>query len=191
MLNKKILLIVATALISGCNTNRNNMTTGRVASPVIEDIDAHLKVGNQIKGSGEISTLEIFGVHFTGGVNKKVGSVGNGLYVNTETPILNPLRWLFGSPANVNAAIDSAYYDAVDKSDAAGIITTRVKTKKTGFTVLHIVGWGTASADINGHEVQIKEGQLVRPSNLNHAPPQTSIQKLIQTLGNTAENIVK
>ena len=77
MLNKKILLIVATALISGCNTNRNNMTTGRVASPVIEDIDAHLKVGNQIKGSGEISTLEIFGVHFTGGVNKKVGSVGN------------------------------------------------------------------------------------------------------------------
>lgn len=160
----QIILIATLLVVAGCTTHRNNISTGRVASPVVDDVDAHLKVGQSVEGKGEINTFEILGIHFTGGMNKKVGSVGNGLYVNTRTPVLNPMRILFGSPANVNAAIDSAYYDAVDKSNADGLISTRVQTKKTGFTLLHIIGWGTATADVKGHEVNIKEGQLPRSS---------------------------
>jgi hypothetical protein len=163
-MKKQIVLGLALLCAVGCTTNRNKMSTGRVASPIVEDVDAHLKVGQAIEGSGKINTLEILGIHFTGGINKKVGSIGNGLYVDTKTPILNPMRLLFGSPANVNAAIDSAYYDAVDKSNADGLISTRVKSQKTGFTLLHIIGWGTATADVKGHEVSIKEGQLPRSS---------------------------
>jgi len=150
--------------VAGCTTNRNKMSTGRVASPIIEDVDAHLKVGQAIEGSGKVNTFELLGIHFTGGSGRKVGSVGNGLYVDNKTPWLNPLRLLFGSPGDVNAAIDSAYYDAVDKSNSDGLIVTRVKSQKTGFTLLHIIGWGTATADIKGHEVIIKDGQLPRPS---------------------------
>ncbi len=135
------------------------MSTGKVSPPVVEGLNAHLEPGQAIQGSGEIKTLEILGIKFSGGKSEQVGTIGNGLYIKSS-PTLNPLRWLFGSPANVNAAVDSAYYDAVDKTNADGIISTRIKGEKTGWTFLHIFGWGTATAEVRGREVIIEKGQL-------------------------------
>ena len=140
------------------------MSTGRVTPPHVTDINAYMNPGRTIQGSGEVKTFELLGVKFSEGTEKRVGAVGNGLDLETKTPILNPMRWLFDSPANIEAAVDAAYYDAIDRSNADGIISTRVKAEKTGFTFLHIIGWGTANAEIIGREVKIVEGQLHRSS---------------------------
>ena len=140
------------------------MSTGHVSPPHVTDINAHLTPGAYVEGIGEVKTFELIGLKFSGGTQKRVGAIGNGLDIETQTPILNPMRLLFDSPANVQAAVDAAYYDAIDKNNADGIISTRVRADQTGFTLLHIIGWGTATAKINGREVKITEGQLYRSS---------------------------
>ena len=159
-------LILATCVV-GCSTSRNNMSIGHVSPPHVTDINAHLTPGAYVEGFGEVETFELLGLKFSGGTQKRVGAIGNGLDIETQTPILNPMRLLFDSPANVQAAVDAAYYDAIDKNNSDGIISTRVQAELTGFTLFHIIGWGTATAKINGREVKITEGQLFRSSQNN------------------------
>ncbi len=144
------------------------MSIGQVSPPHVTDINAHLTPGAYVEGIGEIKTFELLGLKFSGGTQKKVGAIGSGLDIEIDTPILNPMRWFFESPANAQAAVDAAYYDAIDKNNSDGIISTRVQADQTGFTLFHIIGWGTATAKINGREVKISEGQLFRSSQ-NHS----------------------
>ena len=143
------------------------MSLGQVSPPHVTDINAHLTPGAYVEGIGEIKTFELLGLKFSGGTQKKVGAIGSGLDIEIDTPILNPMRWLFDSPANPQAAVDAAYYDAIEKNNSDGIISTRVQAELTGFTLFHIIGWGTATAKINGREVKISEGQLFRSSQNN------------------------
>jgi hypothetical protein len=160
MLKSSILptVILPLLLLTGCATERNKMSTGRVASPNVREISAHLRPSGSIKGSSELNTFEFLGMRFTSGQSRKVGAIGNGLDIQNESASLNPLTWLFDSPASIREAVDSAYYDAVDRSNADGIISTRVKADKTGFSFLHIIGWGTATAEVKGRGVKIYEG---------------------------------
>jgi len=143
------------------------MIIGQVSPPHVTDINAHLTPGAYVEGIGEIKTFELLGLKFSGGTQKKVGNIGSGLDIEIDTPILNPMRWFFDSPANPHAAVDAAYYDAIEKNNSDGIISTRVQAELTGFTLFHIIGWGTATAKINGREVKITEGQLFRSSQIN------------------------
>ena len=143
------------------------MSIGQVSPPHVTDINAHLTPGAYVEGIGEIKTFELLGLKFSGGTQKKVGAIGSGLDIEIDTPILNPMRWFFDSPANPQAAVDAAYYDAIEKNNSDGIISTRVQSELTGFTLFHIIGWGTATARINGREVKITEGQLFRSSQNN------------------------
>lgn len=157
-------------LITGCGTFRNNVGTTKVAPEPIARVNAHLEPGSKIEGTGEVRTFEFLGVRFTGGADKKVGTVGNGLEIgnisaNARSGFFNPLRWLFDSPASERAAVQTAYYDAVDKSGTDGIIATKVKSEKHGFSLLHIIGWGTSSAEITGKGLEIQPGVIGVPSN--------------------------
>jgi len=143
------------------------MIIAQVSPPHVTDINAHLTPGAYVEGIGEIKTFELLGLKFSGGTQKKVGNIGSGLDIEIDTPILNPMRWFFDSPANPHAAVDAAYYDAIEKNNSDGIISTRVQAELTGFTLFHIIGWGTATAKINGREVKITEGQLFRSSQIN------------------------
>jgi len=167
MKNTYLLAIIGVGgfLITGCGTYRNNTGTTKVAPEPIERVNAHLEVGSKIEGKAEIGTFEFLGIKFTGGKDKKVGTVGNGLgieshAINNPASFSNPLRWLFDSPASERDAVDSAYYDAVDKSGSDGIIATKVKAEKHGFSLFHIIGWGTASAEITGKELTIQQGVI-------------------------------
>ena len=156
-------------LITGCGTFRNNVGTTKVAPESIYRVNAHLEAGSKIEGRGEVRTFELLGFKFTGGTDKKVGTVGNGLEIgnisaNNPTGFFNPLRWLFDSPASERAAVEAAYYDAVDKSGSDGIIATKVKSEKHGFSLLHIIGWGTSLAEITGKGLEIKTGVIGAPS---------------------------
>jgi hypothetical protein len=164
----KLALVAATVgslLIAGCGTFRNNTATTKVAPEPIDRVNAHLEAGAKIEGKAEISTFEILGIRFVGGKDKKVGTVGNGLEIashslNNPAGFLNPLRWIFDSPASERDAVESAYYDAVDKSGSDGIIATKVKAEKHGFSLIHIIGWGTSSAEITGKQLEITPGVL-------------------------------
>ena len=153
-------------LITGCGTFRNNVGTTKVAPEPIYRVNAHLEPGSKIEGTGEVRTFELLGVKFTGGTDKRVGTVGNGLNISAiNTPgFFNPLRWLFDSPASERAAVEAAYYDAVDKSGTDGIIATKVKSEKHGFSLLRIIGWGTSSAEITGKGLEIQTGVIGEPS---------------------------
>ena len=50
--------------------------------------------------------------------------------------------------------------DAVEKSDADGIIETKAKVETTGFSLLGLIGWGTATANVEGQGVKIASGAL-------------------------------
>jgi hypothetical protein len=78
--------------------------------------------------------------------------------------VSDPLYFLFGSPASRQAALSAARHEAVEKSDADGIIETKAKVDTTGFSLLGIIGWGTATANVEGQGVKIAPGAIFSKS---------------------------
>jgi hypothetical protein len=58
--------------------------------------------------------------------------------------------------------LSAARNEAVEKSEADGIIETKAKVDTTGFSLLGLIGWGTASASVEGQGVKISKGTLYR-----------------------------
>ena len=150
--------------LSGCATSRNQVATGRVNPPIVGGINAHLELGgNVITGSAKVSTVEVLGLKFSSDGRKRVGTIEMGLDLDGGTSLsaLNPLGILgslFRSPADEEYALSAAYYQAVEESQGDGLVATRAKVDVEGFSVLHIFGWGTASAEITGRDVKITKG---------------------------------
>jgi hypothetical protein len=63
--------------------------------------------------------------------------------------------FLFVSPALRESALSAARHQAVEKSDVDGIIETKAKVDTTGFSLLGFIGWGTATATVEGEGVKI------------------------------------
>ncbi|MEI7775416.1 MAG: hypothetical protein WCK17_11650, partial [Verrucomicrobiota bacterium] len=68
--------------------------------------------------------------------------------------------FLFGSPASRESALSAARHDAVENSDGDGIIETKAKVDTTGFSLLGVIGWGTATAVVEGQGVKLAPGAL-------------------------------
>jgi hypothetical protein len=188
MLNKHhipaIAGLAALCTLSACSTTSATKQGGAI-DPRIRDINAHLSLAERTKGSAEISTFQILGLKFHSdasgkrfsgqstalvvpgyavGVEQASGSSLPGTaevarVVNAYTALFSdPLYFLFGSPATREGALSAARNEAVEHSAGDGIIETKAKVETTGFSLLGIIGWGTANASVEGQGVKISNG---------------------------------
>ncbi len=174
-------------LLSACATSSSTKQGGAIR-PNITDMNARIELGKRTKASAEIHTFEIFGLKFHSDASgKRFSGTTSNLVVpgyassaassTSSLPgeaIINnglgqvsafasdPLHLMFGSPASREAALSAARHDAVEKTDADGIIETKAKVDTTGFSLLRFIGWGTATATVEGQGVKIVPGALNR-----------------------------
>jgi hypothetical protein len=178
------LLIASSVLLSACATSSATKQGGAI-NPNVNDVNAHIELSNRTSASAEISTFEILGLKFhsdasgkrfsglrsnlvvpgysvtpSTGASIPVLSVAEGALSEAGSILSDPVHFLFGSPASRESALSSARHDAVERSNADGIIETKAKVETTGFSLLHLVGWGTASATVEGQGIKIAPGAL-------------------------------
>jgi hypothetical protein len=177
-------LLLSSVLLSACATSSATKQGGAI-NPSVSDVNAHIELGKRTSASAEISTFQILGLRFHSDASGKRfsglrsnlvvpgyaatpaatspipgGALIEGVTGQASSLFSDPLYFLFGSPASRDAALSSARHDAVEASDADGIIETKAKVETTGFSFLGIIGWGTATANVEGQGVKIATGAL-------------------------------
>jgi hypothetical protein len=186
-LTQSTLLLACAGLLSACATSSATKQGGALSIQV-RDVDAHIGLAQRTSGTAEISTFQIFGLKFHSDASGKrfSGQTSNlvvpgyavapspnvstfpgealltGALGNVGGIAKDPLYFLFGSPATREGALSAARNEAVEKSEADGIIETKAKVDTTGFSLLGLIGWGTASASVEGQGVKISKGTLYR-----------------------------
>lgn len=177
-------LIISSALLSACATSSATKQGGAI-NPNVNDVNAHIELGRRTGASAEITTFQILGLKFhSDAAGKRFSGLRSNLVVpgyavtpSADSSIpgvailegavsqvgaiaTDPLYFLFGSPASREAALSAARHEAVEKCDADGIIETKAKVETTGFSLLGLVGWGSATANVEGQGVKIAPGAL-------------------------------
>jgi hypothetical protein len=173
--------IIAVAALSGCaGTNHNSVAGSRIPDPYVDNnVNAHLDLKNRVSGSASIETYQVLFVKFNaGGQETNVGNVGNRLCLK-DNFLLNPLELLFRSPADRQAAVDAAYYNAVQNGNCDGLINTRVQVHSDGFSILGLYGHGTANATVDAYGLNMTKGIL---PNVNNASPKAVTKSFLQGL---------
>ena len=180
----KLLLPIAAALgtilISGCaGTNQNSVAGSRIADPYVDSqVNAHLDLKNRVSGSGSVETYQVLFVKFNaGGQETNVGNVGNRLRLKENFPI-NPFELLFRSPADRQAAVDAAYYNAVQNGNCDGLINTKVQLHTEGFSILGLYGHGTANASVEAYGLNMTKGILPNTNLSRKAAAHSFLQNL-------------
>jgi hypothetical protein len=154
--------ILAAVALTGCaGTNQNSVAGSRVADPYMDSqVNAHLDLKNRVSGTGSVETYQILFVKFNaGGQETNVGNVGNRLRLKENFPI-NPFELLFRSPADRQAAVDAAYYSAVQNGNCDALINTKVQLHTDGFSILGLYGHGTANASVDAIGLNMTKGIL-------------------------------
>jgi hypothetical protein len=195
---KNIAPIAVAAMLSACASSHNTQVGGRIVSPRVSDMPAHLELGKRTKGESEIRTFQILWLKFHSDFEGKRVSTNpstlavpayhsdsSGNVVGSPIPgadlVLgkvseaagralavteDPAFFLFGSPASRVAALSSARWDAVDASGGDGIIETKAKVDVSGWSLLGIIGFGSAKGYVDGQSFKITPGYKAKPGTL-------------------------
>ena len=59
-----IIALTSAALFPACSSTHNTQTGGKIVSPSVKDMPAHLELGKRTKGTSEINTFQILGLKF-------------------------------------------------------------------------------------------------------------------------------
>lgn len=156
------LLIPLVVLGSGCSTRTGTMPGGE-SVPVVRDIDATFVLGERVSATARVSSFQFLWMTFTSGDVGKFGATSGGLDYVSEPFSLGDL--LFGPPVSQQQAASAAYFDATALQHCDALVQTRVKTERSGFSLLGLIGWGECAATIEGYEARIvkdpaKPGQV-------------------------------
>jgi hypothetical protein len=155
-----LLVPTALALVTGCTPTAKNSIAGGHVDPAISGVDARLVPTNRVNGQSEVETIQVLGLKFNKGVEEnRVGCVGHRLPLGCEYS-LNPFEYLFRSPADRQAALDTAYYNAIENGNCDGLVETKSTLKVTGYSILGLFGHGVASASVDGYGMNIAKGAL-------------------------------
>ena len=167
---KKILpvaLALGAALITGCaGVNQNSVAGNKVSSPFVTgQLNAHLEPSKRVTASGNVETYQVLGFKWNaGGQEKYVGNVGGRPVLANEfgafTPFQSLIQSLIGSPADKQAAVNEAYYNAIEAVNTDALLNTKVKVHTEGFSILGIYGHGTSTATVDGFGANVVKGSL-------------------------------
>jgi hypothetical protein len=154
---------ISTTIFTGCaGINQNSVAGNRVSDPFVPgQLSAHLVPSDKhVTASGSVETYQILGITWNaGGQETYIGNVGNRLPLKSKMQI-NPVQMLVGSPADKEAAIDAAYYKALESIKADALVSTKVKVHTEGYSILGIYGHGTATATIDALGAKVVSGSL-------------------------------
>lgn len=158
---KSTLLLLAALLVlmTACSTSYNGSPGGKVSAG-IQGADARLKLTKRISGEASITTLQLFGFNFHDNAEGcRVGCLGEQLNLKRGLP-LNPFAFLFESPASCQRALDAACYAAIRDANCDAMVQTKVWAQSNGFSLLGFIGYGTATATVDGVGMDIVPGAL-------------------------------
>lgn len=148
------------ATTTGCRTTAVNAVASAQPVPNRPEIDAKLvPMKGKVTGEANVTAFQFLFFNFgTGQLNKKIGKVTDpllppGAFWSLQN--LNP----FQSPVDHQSALQAAYYDAIENSDADALMETRAKVEGFGFSLFGIIGYGKAAASITGKGLKIENGK--------------------------------
>jgi|JI61114BRNA_FD_contig_111_371886_length_1943_multi_3_in_0_out_0_1 hypothetical protein len=112
-----------------------------------------------VSAQATVHAIQVLGMTFKSGDAGKSGSVNDSLKT-LSLDDLNLINLLFGSPVSKSEAISAARYNALvanpeKMSDA--LVETRVQSTVHGFSLLGILGYGTATATVDGYGVKLQK----------------------------------
>jgi len=158
-----IIAAVSATILTGCaGINQNSVAGNRVSDPFVPgQLSAHLVPSDKhISATGSVETYQVLGVTWNaGGQETYIGNVGNRLFLKSKLQV-NPIQMLIGSPADKEAALDAAYYNALETAKVDALVSTKVKVHTEGYSILGLYGHGTATATIDGFGAKVVSGSL-------------------------------
>jgi len=127
-------------------------------------VNAHVEALGRVSGQSSITTYEFLGFLVSSDRwSKQMGTI--------EDPLINPNDSFWSSaayqtrqrlinPADRQAAISAAYYDAIENSGADYLVETRAKIETTGYSFFGLFGWGKAVGTVSGVGMTITKGDF-------------------------------
>jgi hypothetical protein len=120
----------------------------RIALEALKGLKTRTLVGNSHVSLTNFIAGNRFSLRF---LNSRTVLPRGALKLLGDGPHLFPFRL----PALKESALSATRHEAVEKSDADGIIETKAKVDTTGFTLLGFIGWGAVTAAVEGQGVKI------------------------------------
>jgi len=168
-MNKLLPVVIAlgAALITGCaGVNQNSVAGNRLSDPFVPgQLNAHLEPAKRVSASGSVETYQVLGFKWNaGGQETYAGNVGGRPVLNDGfgafTPFQSLIQTLIGSPADKQAAVDAAYYNAIEAVNTDALVNTKIKVHTEGFSILGIFGHGTSTATVDAYGANVVKGSL-------------------------------
>jgi hypothetical protein len=161
VLSKMMVAALSMAVLSGCASTTARQSAN-VLKPEVETklSNTHMELAQPLTASATINVYQVLGIKFTSGDAGKYGGFTEGLGHSLAYNDLNLFSLLFGSPASKADAVTAAKYNAIMASKEVPIdsmIETRVQATSLGFSLLGLLGYGTATAQVDGHGVVLKK----------------------------------
>ena len=161
-----ITMALATVLITGCaGVNQNSVAGNRLSDPFVPgQLNAHLEPNKRVTATGSVETYQVLGIKWNaGGQETFIGNDGSRpcLKDGGNAGIIQAIvSALFQSPADKQAAVDAAYYNAIEAVNNDALVNTKVKVHTDGYTILGIFGHGTATATVDAFGANVVKGSL-------------------------------
>jgi hypothetical protein len=161
LFTKALVAATSMALLSGCASTTVRQSASSL-NPQVESTlpNAHMELAQPLSASATIQVYQVLGMKFTSGDAGKYGGLTGGLGHSLVYNDLNLFSLLFGSPASKSDAVNAAKYNAIMANADAPVdsmIETRVQANSAGFSLLGLLGYGTATAQVDGHGVILKK----------------------------------
>jgi hypothetical protein len=152
-MTKFLTLLASLLFFAGCGSSQSRQASS-VLIPVVERVNAKLELTEPVTGNAEITVFQFLWFKFKSGDTGKMGDLTGQLALSHEYSVGN---FLFGSPASKNDAVSAAKYNVINTGTNDAIIETKVHADNVGFSLLGILGWGKATAKIEGRGVVLKK----------------------------------
>jgi hypothetical protein len=162
-----IIITLGAVLVTGCaGVNQNSVAGNRLTNPYVPgQLNAHLEPSKRVSANGNVETYQVLGFKWNaGGQETYVGNVGGRPVLGNEfgafTPFQSLVQSLFGSPADKQAAVNAAYYNAIEAVNTDALVNTKIKVHTEGFSILGIYGHGTSTATVDAYGANVVKGSL-------------------------------
>lgn len=146
--------MVATACLAGCSAGARQGAT--IPAPSAATECAKFELAAPLQASSEVNAVQILFLTFPFGDSGKhghfAGASGEG-WPGDSFP--NIWAFLFGPPVSRRDAESAAVYNAITRNQVDGAICTKIKSETSGFSLLGIIGYGTATANLEGHGAKL------------------------------------
>jgi hypothetical protein len=142
--------LIASLMFAGC-AGRTAQQAGSTITPAANS-KITMELADPVKATAHISSVQFLFMTFSTGDTGKAGAINNGLSVEEQWSLGD---FLFGPPVSRCEVAQAAAFNAIQTGSIDAVYQSKVSTETSGFSLLGLIGYGTASATVEGHGVKL------------------------------------